>query len=266
MITSSQPYHNRSPYIIILAICALFVLGKTNIAYPITTLLRAMLFPLLEGNKYTQSIIQNEWATFTQLRAQRYQIEQLKEENTRLLAENSFIKILREEQKQWYSQNSVKPVTDFIPVPAVILNIQDTMMLSLKAEAEVPENSIVVAHQHLIGVVARQDQQSVTAYTLKSLPREVPVLIIGKDAIKGRGLLMPSYGTKLEVQRVLQNVPVENNDSVMLLPSTDWPDNIRIGSIQNILKRESDVFQTVEVEQEIEANQLVNVSIYIKKK
>lgn len=264
MITSSQPYSNRSPVLVITAICVLFILGKTNITYPLTTILRAALYPVLQGNKYTQAIIQNEWATFTQLRAQRFQIEQLKEENTRLLAENTFMKILRDEQKTWYGQYSLQPIRDFSPLPAVVLTSQDTMLLTLKTEATIPTHSVVVSHQHLIGIVAKQDNLTVTAYTLKSLPIELPVVIVGRDGIKGRGLLTPSYGTKLEVQRVLQNILVEVGDNVLLLPTSEWPDTIRVGTISNIIKRESDVFQTLEVEQDIDESRLLNVNIFVK--
>ena len=246
-----------------LIIVVLYGASISGLLSPIKLLLQQAIYPISQSLRESAQAIKNEYATLLQARSLKRQADTLREENTQLRASLSQMILFKEENRQLYLQLQQKISAEYKTAIARIISTNPTLTVFVEDNESVKQDQIVVVENNVVGFIDSIEQNIARVNLLKDLRNAVPVTILNtqKIEIMGRGMLLGEYGTNITVDQITQDVKLNSGYHIALSPTKNSNNSLHIGTIAEIIKRDSDLFQKAYVTQDIQLDKLHSVFI-----
>jgi len=148
-------------------------------------------------------------------------------------------------------------------LPAKVMGSEDLMRIDKGEKDEVEPGMIVVSENILVGRVASVGENSSLIQLPVSWGVKMPAVVKRKQGVQARGLLVGQPGGKLVLDRVLQSEDIQKGDLVVTAGSEDWPPDLLIGQISEVLPKSAQVYQKAQVRPLVEYDKLRIVFIVI---
>lgn len=168
----------------------------------------------------------------------------LQEQNAILLAENTKLKGLAEENKSLKEQLNVKieRVEDLIPTTVIGFGPVGQgryLLIDKGEEAGVKRDAIVILRDILIGKVVDVSPKSARIELLTDPDSKVPVV----TESKAKGLLIGHFQSEMYLTEVLPEEQLKEKDVVLTSGESNYPKNLAVGLVEKVKKNDKDIFQ-----------------------
>lgn len=190
-------------------------------------------------------------------------LQELVAENTRLKAELSDLRQLREEL-------ATPPVDNLRPVPAAVVGrpldtLQSELIISRGlADGIAIHNPVVVHGSTLIGFVTEVQDTSARVQTLFHPATHIPVhaLNLDEENPPAAGLLESHFYSALFITTVPRDVTLELNQAVVSVPDeTGTPGGLSIGAVASIEGSEHEAYQSARVKPDYDIDRINSVTV-----
>lgn len=245
----------------------LYITSLSGFILPLNTILQKAIYPISQASREIWQFGKNEYATLLQARSLRKQVDTLTEENTQLRADLSQMIILKEENKHLHSQIQSNNQQSLDMISANIISTNPVFTIYAKDKIKLKSDQFVVTNNNVVGIVESAVDNIARVTLLKDLNKSVNVSILNntKKEFVGRGMLQGEFGTNIIVTQITQDVKLDVGFSVVSNPDQNSEDTLHIGTISNIVKRESDLFQKIYVVQDINLDKISSVFVIVPK-
>lgn len=226
----------------IVAACLLLVLDSFALLEPFKDAAR-FVTPFQIGLVSTGSSFARIPQTFQGLLTSAHDVELLRRRVIDLESEHAGFKNLQEEYDVLYRQLSGRLREKNRLLPSHVIRRGQNIRLDVGSRDGVVVGASVVVNDILIGTVSHVSSSS-SDVTLVTDPKSTVEVAVGKDT----GLVVGSFGSRLELVRVLQGVRLEKGMFLTTRGSELLPAGLSVGKITNIEKKEAEVFQQASVD------------------
>lgn len=229
----------------IFCIVGLYFASNLGLLNNLRYLTQSIIIPIREGQNLFLQSLKNEYSTLVQATTMRQEIEKLKEENVYLQAQLAYLITVKEENKELHAQLKLSEKESFQYTPVRLISAQGDLVLHSPEKLLSEEHHMLISQNTLCAIATTQAQHILKATSLQDYSTELPVLIVDPQAqnIKGAGVIRGYFGTTVLLDKVTQDVQLQVGYQVLLQPNSSIPANILVGTIREVQKRESDIFQ-----------------------
>jgi cell shape-determining protein MreC len=229
----------------IICIGSLYLASYLGLLNNFRFLTQSIVIPIREGQNLFLQSIKNEYSTLVQATTMRQEIEKLKEENVSLQAQLAYLITVKEENKELHAQLKLSENDSFQYTPVRLISAQGDLILHSPEKLQSDQHHMLISQNTLCAVATAQEQHMLKATSLQDYSTELPVMIVDPQAqgIKGAGIIRGYFGTTVLLDKVTQDVQLQIGYQVLLQPNSTTPANILVGTVSEVQKRESDIFQ-----------------------
>lgn len=231
----------RSITLGIIAACLLLVLDSFALLEPFKDAAR-MATPFQIGLVSMGSSFARIPKMFQELLTSARDAEQLRRRVIDLESENAGLKNLQEEYDVLYRQLSGRIREKNRLLPAHVIRRGQNIRLDVGSRDGVVIGSAVVMGEILVGTVSLVSSGS-SDVTLVTDPKSTVEVEVGKET----GLVVGTFGSHMELVRVLQGVHLEKEMLLTSVGSELLPAGLSVGKVEYIEKQEAEVFQRASV-------------------
>jgi rod shape-determining protein MreC len=141
---------------------------------------------------------------------------------------------------------------------AKVIGLSEKMRLNRGEKDGLRKGMVVINENILVGKIMAVGKNDSLVKLINDPDSKVPVVIkqIGQVGVQARGLLAGQFGGQLLLDRVLQNEDIQKNDLVVSSGEDEWPPDLLIGQIEEVLPRTAEVYQKAVVRPLIDYQQL----------
>lgn len=267
---SDNPQNNSytEVFSVFIVLCIIYIASLSGFLNPLSSLLQRGIVPISQTFREIWQMGKNEYATLLQARSLRNQVDLLTEENTKLKADLSELVMMKEENKQLFSQLQNQSTTLFSTKVGKIISTSPELTLFVEDPNGVAVGQFVTLNKNVIGLIESIAGNYARVTLLKDLKAGINVSIINpaKKEYIGRGVLSGEFGTNIVISQITQDLKLERGYQVVINQNQYTQENIHIGTIETIIKRESDLFQKVYVKQDVDYASEIVLFIVVPKK
>ena len=149
-------------------------------------------------------------------------------------------------------------------LPAKVAGVGEKIRIDKGEKDGVKKGMIVVAENILVGRVVEISEESSLLETPFTPKVSLPVVVkrAGGKGIQARGILRP-VGGSLILSEVLQSEDIQKGDLVVSGGDENWPADLLIGQISDVLPKSAEVYQKARVKPLLEYDKLRIVFVVI---
>jgi len=149
-------------------------------------------------------------------------------------------------------------------LPAKVTGVGEKIRIDKGEKDGVKKGMIVVSENILVGRVVEISEETSLLETPFTPKVSLPVVVkrAGGKGIQARGILR-SVGENLILSEVLQSEDIQKGDLVVTGGDENWPADLLIGQISDVLPKSAEVYQKARVKPLLEYNKLRIVFVVI---
>ena len=244
----------------------LFFLDKRKILLPLRSILSSP-FIVSSRSLYSSSQAFSRQLSFlNSLKVREKEIQRLQTE-VRLLAleQNQLSSCLAENEQTKKLLGTTYP-SAYKFLPAKVAGLTDKMRITTGEKEGVKTGMVVVSENVVLGRVVTVNDHDSLVRMVTDTDSRIPVVVkrvIGNRELQGKGLLL-GQGDSLILDKILQDEDVQKDDLVVTSGEDDWPPDLLIGKIEEVLPKTADVFRKAKVEKLYDTHLLETVFVMIK--
>lgn len=251
-------------------VCGLLLLGdKKGLIKPVRGILER---PILaaEGKIYPLNYSINQLLNYFSSKSEfQKKIRELEEENRRFAADQNALSSCLEENAKMRRLLGAPLPAKWKFLPAKVVGVSEEMRIDKGEKDGLKKGMIVVSENILVGQISEVGEN----FSMVQMPItsgvKIPVIVRRPtnpqtEVIQARGLLVGQSGG-LILDRVLQNEEIQKGDLVITGGSEDWPADLLIGQIGEVLPKSAQIYQKARVKPLIDYNNLRIVFVIISK-
>lgn len=185
------------------------------------------------------------------------QLRELREEKALLEAQNLRLKVLEGENEEMRALLETASATksEFILAHALAFHSGELLLdAGLKSGVEIGKE--VVASDNLLGYIFQVEERLSRVRLLTHGQSRVSAAVINEKGEKAAGILKGQFGTKMRLHEILQSDDFSLGDRVVAIGIQGGLNNLPVGEVVKIDKKEADVYQEAEVEGFVEVGKL----------
>jgi len=191
-------------------------------------------------------------------------INNLEKEVQRLAVEHNKLSFCLEENEKMKRMLGApfSPKRKFLP--ALVVGIGERLKIDRGEKDGIRKGMIVVSENILVGRVVMVNEQTSLIELPTSYKVVIPVVIkrVGGQGIQARGIIQ-SLGGDLLLTEVLQKEDIQKGDLVVTAGDENWPAELVVGQISDVLPKSAEVYQKARVKPLLEYDKLRIVFIII---
>ncbi|MDQ3239176.1 MAG: rod shape-determining protein MreC [bacterium] len=239
----------------------IFILSLIGINEPLSNGLLFILSPPLKSLNGLYVQVNNELSTLTQVRAVSKKYKAAIEQNLELRAQIARLKKIEDENSRLREQIGAPALEKFKLTPAQVINKERTLTVTFDRNTHIVKDSIAVYKNHFVGKVQSSTANSAIILLATDPQMSLPVDIIGHNGAIINAVLVGDFGTGMNLVRIDQSALVNSKDLVVVSKIPGLPEGLVVGEIREVSKRESDLFQSAQVNSFIQFESLKTIFI-----
>jgi len=226
----------------------LFFILKASVFKPIFGFAQNLTLPLQIGFYRGTQGLRSTVETFSEIGSLRNTNSRLKEENVLLLAQNTVLKKLEEENKSLREQ--IKTQRKGLPIKATAgpigfsgLGSESILLIDRGKDSGIEKGDFVVVKNILIGKIVEVNSRVSSVQLLTDPNTKIPV----KTDTGSEGILEGQFGSSLVLTNVSQDQFLKEGQILLTSGKNEYPKDLVVGRIKKVNRIEKDLFQKAEI-------------------
>lgn len=252
----------RQYFGVILIGLLLFLILKTGILNPVVGVLQVFSVPIQTSFEQSTKGITNILKTVSEIGSLRGQDSDLRRENALLKSENVILKELEKEnvslrEQLGTSESKLKIIVAAHPIGNGAVGVKNVLLIDKGTNDKVKIHDIVIVGKIMIGQIISVSPKVSSVQLLTDPDTKIPAVTIGG----AEGIIQGEFGAGTKLTDVVQEKILNIGELVITSGRNNLPRGLVLGKIAKINKVEKEFFQTGEVVQTINLNDVSLVYI-----